>query len=240
MNKYNNRYNAAAMAAIAEKQQKLQSGSMRDWWFGGVFKTIVTVIYELTFWLSVAVNFIVINGYFTRIDSLNKMSATGSASLRLLVKNSLRAFIIGSAALITAYVLKKLAAKTKPADITRRKCLNIAFAVFTVLAVAVLAVSAYSALITGNASEIYAQSVESRVSAYAKAKLFGLHLVPLALQLVCTAFLLVMIAKTDNEKKAMYKKETERLFKDFIKDTPSYSQNEWDVFLSEHFTKQNK
>lgn len=227
----NAKYNAALMSYIGEKQKKLQRGSARDWWYkGSILRKTVAVIYEIAFYLTLAVNFIIISGYSMRIDRLS--GATGVAQERLILNTSLRAFLFGSVILVLAYIVRKLFLHTKPESVTERKWLVVAYVALTVLAVAILFTAAFSALVTGNTDNIYAESLESTVSTLAVVKLVALHIAPLAIQLAAAVMYTVFNAKCDGEKKAMYKKIADNQFSEFIRQNPSYTQEQWEAYLN--------
>lgn len=228
MSKSNINSNIASIVAV--KQQELQLSVHNNWWYGDTKTAFaIKVMREIGFYITVLVNLIIVSGYsyrYTRLPIANHAAGDRAAFV-----NAITAFTIGTLLLIAGYVLQKL---SKEKTFGRPYGRVLASSILTALGSLQLMVTAISVLVTNHMKNMYATAVVEAVSDTVYFKLFGFHIIPLLMLLVSAILFFIGTRCDRKEKTYLYKKLTDNLYRDFTKENPNYSQNDWENYLDNY------
>lgn len=219
---------------VAKKQQELQLGVHNNWWYGDTKTTLaIKIMREIGFYITVIVNLIIVSGYAYRYSRLS--ASTYNAYDRAALSNAIIAFLIGSALLVAGYVLQKFC---KEKTFGRPFGRVLASSVLSMLGSLQLGITATGVLVTNHLKNMYATAVVESVSDTVYFKLFGFHIVPLLLLIISAVLFLIGTIKDKKEKTYLYKKLTDNLYREFTKENPNYSQNDWEDYLDNYKTEE--
>ena len=223
--------NSHIMSVAAAHQAKLQREVGTNWWYiKSKTSTLLTVLSEIGFYFTMAVNFIISLSYVFLL--ISHATTENWAVERASLKSALGSFVIGSLLLIVGYVLKKINRHTlKKSDYDSRPLLLISM-ISVIAGCVILFICSYNVLILGNVDNMYAEAVEASTSFRIYVELICLHILPLLFVLVPSVLFYVMSKCDLKEKKQIYDQMTETLYKDFVAENPNYSIEQWEEFLN--------
>ena len=225
------KFNRHVMGVAAEHQRKLQRQVGTNWWYrSSKTSVILTVISEIGFYFTLLMNAVISLSYIMLLE--RNATVSNWAAERAQIKTALGSFLFGTLLIIAAYILKKISrrrVKLQGSDNTPLMLISmIGFIVGCVL----LAITAYDVLIVSNADNMYAEAVEGATSTKIYVELICMHLVPILFMLVPAVLFYVMHRCDFNEKKQIYDRMTEMLYKDFVAENPDYSIEQWEACLN--------
>ncbi len=231
-------FNQNLLGVTLRRQQALQRETGKNWWYReSFFARLIAVLYEISFYFTLLWNGMIMSNYAMKIARYR--GAESFINERAIYQNAFRSFLFGTFLFIAAYVFKKLAAAKKEARILLKNRLYFASFLIAAVGCVFLAVTAYQVLVNAHIDEIYATAVERTTSGSVYLKFAFLHAVPLFIFLLSNALFYFMNRFDFKEKIALYNRISERLFKEFTAENPSYSQAQWEDFLNHYKDEPN-
>lgn len=232
MKNAHNAYNSNITRLVILKQSSQQHTVYMDWWYKDKwFYKFSRTVNAVLLWLTVILNAVIIYGNFYRISDYSKGKNTINQTAAL--KNSTYSFILGTLLLILGFIFFKKAQGCKN-SITAHKTKALTAFVIETLGCAVSAVTAVSALLTNRLSNMYATSVDGATLTRINLELYGYHIVPLAIILITALLMFVMLYKDSKERESLYKEMTGRIYKEYIKKNPNYTEEMWNEYLDNY------
>ncbi len=225
------KFNPHVMELAAKHQQKLQREVGTNWWYHkSKTSLLLTVLSEIGFYATFIVNLIIMSGY-SMFLSMNSARENWALE-RAMLKNALSAFAIGTAFVLVGYVLKKIGCHVRKRGGYNQSVLLLISMIGFIMGCVLLFVTAYDVLVTANIDNMYAEAVEASTPFKIYVELICLHIVPLLMMLIPSVLFFIMSRCDFKEKKAIYEGMTETLYKDFVKDNPNYSIEQWEACLN--------
>ena len=226
MLKLDSTYNKNILKIITNQQSVAEGSYGADWWYKkSLFYKINSSLRAICLLFTAFVNYLILSNYSMR------MAETSQASVRAIYKTAYNSFLIGTILLLVAFVVLKVSGKLKW-QIKATKNLHLISLIVAIVASVLLGVTAYNVLVGANISNMYAEAVESSTSLKIYLQLCLAHVLPLLI--VCYTFLMSFImAKRDfNEKNTMYNNLTEKLYREFTKENPQFTEQTWQEYLN--------
>ncbi len=226
-------YNANIMNVVAKHQRKLQSEVGTNWWYekSKTFR-VFTLLSEICFYFTLLWNIVIILSYSMILT--RHANTQNWANERALVSNALGSFVAGTVIIIAAYIFKKIGRRSQiKGNIDSYKYMFISLIGFAFGCI-LLCITAYNVLVTANIDNIYAEAVDASTPFKIYMELLCLHILPLFIMLLASVLFFTMQRCDSKEKQQIYANITEALYKDFIKENPSYSSEQWEEHLNNY------
>jgi len=225
------KFNTHVMNVAAVHQNKLQREVGTNWWYQkSKTAKLLTGLNELGFYATLLINLIVCLSYVMLLN-INSVTQNWAAE-RAMLKSALGAFCFGTFLVILGYVLKKISrrrVKRQGVDTTPLMLISsVAFVVGCVF----LFITAYDVLVVANADNMYAEAVEGSTPFKIYVELICFHALPLFFMLLSSVLFYVMHRCDFKEKKQIYDRMTDTLYKDFVKNNPNYTVEQWEECLN--------
>lgn len=225
--------NSNLLGVTIRRQAALQRETGKNWWYKESFPArFFAVIYEIAFYFTLLWNSIIMSSYAMQIARYK--GAQSLVNERAVYQNAFRSFLFGTLILIIAYIFKKLAAFKKEKQILLKNRFYLFSLILAAVGCIFLAVTSYQVLVNSHIDEIYATAVEQSTSGSIYLKFAFLHAVPLFIILLSSVLFYFMNRCDYKEKISLYNRISQRLFKEFTADNPSYTQTQWEDFLNHY------
>ena len=221
------------MELSAKHQQKLQREVGTNWWYHKSKTSVfLTVLSEIGFYVTLIVNLLILSGY-SMFLSMNS-ERTNWALERAMLKNAFSSFAVGTLLVLAGYALKKISYRKRKRGSYNQATLMLISMIAFVLGCVLLFITAYNVLVTANVDSVYAEAVEASTPFKIYVELICLHVLPLLMMLIPSVLFFVMSKCDFKEKKEIYERMTETLYKDFVKENPNYSMEQWEERLNSY------
>lgn len=227
------KFNANVMKQAIRHQQKLQREVGTNWWYErSKTSGILTVLSEIGYYVTLVVNLIVISGYAMLLE-MNSQSQNWAME-RAQLKNAMSSFVAGTLLVLAGYILKKISRRMRKRGGYDQNLILLISMIGFILGCVLLFITAYNVLVIANVDSMYAEAVEASTPFQIYVKLICFHALPLLMMLVPSILFYVMSRCDFKEKREIYERMTESLYKDFTKDNPNYSMEQWEERLNSY------
>ncbi len=227
------KYNPHVLELASKHQKKLQREVGTNWWYGGSKTSrLLGILSEIGFYFTLLVNSIIMLSYGMLL-SMNA-STENWAMERAMLKNALSSFVAGTIIVAVGYILKKISrSKMKRGSYNQSTFLLVSM-IFFIVGCILLFITAYNVLVTANIDNMYAEAVEASTPFKIYVELICLHVLPLLMMLVPSVLFYIMSRCDWGEKKEIYERMTETLYKNFVKENPTYNSEQWEEYLNSY------
>ncbi len=232
------KYNANIMQHAVKKQRYLQRTVGTNWWYERSKTSVVsTILCEIAFYCNLFIAAIMLTKCSIEIDKYSGNSETLTELSK--VNNTMWSFIVATLLMVAAYVLKKVASHVvkNNAGITSRSLYLIAMlsailgsglSLITALRVRVL--SAFTGIYSG--VEVISDAATTSFKTYFV--FITCHALPLLVFLVSMVLFFIMNNCDRKEKLSMYNSITEKLYKEFTGENPSFTDAQWEECMNSY------